>query len=103
MELIPELYKRQEKLPIFLTLGCPFPDRRYLYSRHMNDQVKPPMKDWKSPHRCSYLLRLWCTDELRGFHWQASLEIPKTGERIGFASLEELFAYLMDLTTADDI
>jgi hypothetical protein len=38
-------------------------------------------------------------DEPGGSKWQASLEIPETGERLGFASLEELFAYLMDLTT----
>ena len=69
----------------------------------MNEKTKQSKKYLECPHRYSYLLRLWRTDELRGFHWQASLETPETGERIGFASLEELFAYLMDLTTADDI
>jgi len=60
-------------------------------------------KDLKCPRRFSYLLRLWRTDELRGFHWQASLETPETGERIGFASLEELFAYLLDRTTTHSL
>jgi hypothetical protein len=30
--------------------------------------------------------------------WQASLEDSHTGERIGFANVEHLFAYLMELT-----
>ncbi len=47
----------------------------------------------------SYLLRVWNTDELGGFNWQASLENPKTGDRIGFTSLEELFVYLLNLTS----
>ena len=68
-------------------------------ARNMNDKAKHSKNDRKCPRRRSYLLRLWRTDELGGLNWQASLEIPETGERIGFASLEELFAYLMDLTT----
>ena len=69
----------------------------------MNEKKKQSKKDLECPHRCSYLLRLWRTDELGGFHWQASLETPETGERIGFAGLEELFAYLMDLITACEL
>jgi len=30
--------------------------------------------------------------------WRASIEIPNTGKRIGFASLEQLFSFLMDLS-----
>ena len=63
----------------------------------MNQKTQQPMKDLNSPHRLSYLLRLWRTDGPGSFNWQASLEIPETGERIGFANLEQLFAYLMDL------
>ena len=55
------------------------------------------MNDLKKPHHLSYLLRLWRTEGLREFEWRASLEIPETGKRIGFANLEQLFAYLMDL------
>ena len=58
----------------------------------MSEKKKQSQKDLKWARRRSYLLRLWRTDELRGFHWQASLEAPETGERIGFASLEDLFA-----------
>jgi hypothetical protein len=41
----------------------------------------------------SYLLRLWRvgTEEAA---WRASLESPHTGELTGFASLEDLFAFL---------
>ncbi len=41
----------------------------------------------------SYLLRMWRSgqDEVT---WQASLESPLTGERRGFASLEDLWAFL---------
>ena len=69
----------------------------------MDEKVKQSKKDGKFPRRRSYLLRLWCADEPGGFNWQASLEIPKTSERIGFASLEDLFTYLMDLTTTDEL
>jgi len=69
----------------------------------MNNQAKKSKKDLKRIRRRSYLLRLWCIDEPGNLNWQASLEIPETGERIGFASLEELFTYLMDLTMIDDL
>jgi hypothetical protein len=42
----------------------------------------------------SYLLRLWRADTLDS-GWRASLEDPRSGERIGFPCLEQLFAYLM--------
>jgi hypothetical protein len=48
----------------------------------------------------SYLLRLWCEETLEQ-RWQASLEDPHTGKRIGFASLEQLFAFLMDQVEGD--
>ncbi len=65
----------------------------------MNEKAQQSQQDLKSSCRRSYLLRLWRNDCPAVTNWQASLEIPETGERIGFASLEELFAYLMDLTT----
>lgn len=55
------------------------------------------MNDLKHTHHLSYLLRLWRTEGLGDFEWRASLEIPETGQRIGFANLEQLFVYLMDL------
>ncbi len=48
----------------------------------------------------SYLLRLW-RDSARKGVWRASLEGPHTGECIGFASLEALFAFLRQQTHHD--
>ena len=42
------------------------------------------------------LLRLW--RERSGGVWRASLQDAESGERIGFADLERLFAYLQHLT-----
>jgi hypothetical protein len=48
----------------------------------------------------AYLLRLWRTDteETGGTGWRASLEDSHTGERLGFANLDQLFAFLLTLT-----
>jgi hypothetical protein len=52
------------------------------------------------PEYLSYLLRLWRENDGRRVHgvetavWRASLERPQEGERHGFATLEDLFAYL---------
>ncbi|HEX9074394.1 MAG TPA: hypothetical protein VF932_01385 [Anaerolineae bacterium] len=45
----------------------------------------------------SYLLRLWKTEQA---DWHASLEDSRTGERIGFANLDQLFAFLMEQVAA---
>jgi len=42
----------------------------------------------------SYMLRLWQARTDAGGSWRASLEDPRTGQRTGFAGLEELFGYL---------
>lgn len=52
----------------------------------------------QSPNKCSFILRLWQADPSKTTHWRASVEIPETGQRIGFASLEQLFAFLMDIS-----
>ena len=54
----------------------------------------------------SYLLRLWRenTNELTKSDtplWRASLERPQTGERLGFASLVDLFVFLEEETGSD--
>jgi hypothetical protein len=51
-------------------------------------------------HPCyyAYLLRLWETADGAEWVWRASLESPATGERHGFGSLPELFAYLVHET-----
>jgi hypothetical protein len=63
--------------------------------KQLGRHKQPPL------HRRSYLLRMWCAGEPRTGNWQASLEDPFTGERMGFPSLEQLFAYLMELSERD--
>jgi hypothetical protein len=46
------------------------------------------------PRYISCLLRLWQTNDGGQYVWRASLEYPATGERLGFASLADLFIYL---------
>ena len=55
----------------------------------------------QSVHQRSYILRLWREDLAQGTGWRASLEVPLTGERFGFANLEQLFAFLMELSESD--
>jgi len=45
-------------------------------------------------HYFSFMLRVWRANGEGEAAWRASLESPHTGERIGFASLGELFGYL---------
>jgi hypothetical protein len=42
----------------------------------------------------SYLLRLWRVEVKGQTVWRASLECPRTGERLGFADLEALCHHL---------
>ena len=48
----------------------------------------------------SYLLRLWRAGDHKDAVWWASLESPMTGEKRGFASLRDLFAFLETQTDA---
>jgi hypothetical protein len=52
----------------------------------------------QSNNKCSFILRLWQAEQSNTPDWRASVEIPETGRRIGFASLEQLFAFLIDFT-----
>jgi hypothetical protein len=63
------------------------------------------LRDTKAqPDYLSYLLRLWRVSEdqsaQRGGRagWRASLQSPHSGERVGFAGLEELFGFLLQQT-----
>ncbi len=47
------------------------------------------------------LLRVWRAGAL-DLGWRASLEKPRTGQRIGFATLEQLVAYLMEQVERDE-
>ena len=49
-------------------------------------------------NKCSFILRLWREEQSDTLNWRASVEIPETGKRIGFAGLEQLFAFLIDFT-----
>lgn len=70
----------------------------------MKDQTRPDPNPTEKPQRgelpgrISFLLRMWCADETGHSNWRASLEIPGTGRRLGFASLEQLFVYLVDFS-----
>ena len=44
------------------------------------------------------MLRLWQTSDDGEQVWRASLESPGTGERQGFASVEDLIGFLQDQT-----
>ena len=54
--------------------------------------------DKERPDYLAYLLRLWRASGEEGAVWRASLQSPRTGERIGFASLDELFDFLREQT-----
>ena len=51
-----------------------------------------------NPDYLSYLLRLWQEGEEKKT-WRASLENSRTGERRGFASLDDLYRYLLGETS----
>ena len=46
----------------------------------------------------SYLLRLWREKGGQATWWRASLQDPHSGERVGFAHLDELVAFLREQT-----
>lgn len=50
----------------------------------------------------AFLLRLWPEGASTNCaaNWRATLEDARSGERLGFASLEQLFAHLMQLVEA---
>jgi hypothetical protein len=67
--------------------------------------------DTQAPDYQSYLLRLWrvrssaASPSHEESIWRASLEHPHTGERVGFATLDDLVEYLrhqMDAAEAEE-
>ena len=56
------------------------------------------------PVYLAYLLRLWRVNDLKQGgekdedSWRASLEDPRTGRRVGFATLLELFVFIEEIT-----
>jgi len=52
----------------------------------------------KSSRYLAYMLRLWQVDRQDHPEWRASLESPHTGERLGFADMAQLLAFLQEKT-----
>jgi hypothetical protein len=50
----------------------------------------------------AFLLRLWQVRSEGGSTWRGSLESARNGERLGFASLEELFGFLQRRTAEEE-
>ena len=67
----------------------------------MNREPRRSDKDRHPIRSRSFILRLWRVDELQMGEWLASLEDPSTKERFGFSGLEQLFAFLMELSERD--
>ena len=59
-------------------------------------------RDGKPEEYLSYMLRLW-REGKQGRRWLSSLQNPITGERIGFACMDELFEFLRDKTRQGEI
>lgn len=51
----------------------------------------------------AYLVRLWRVRSGGRWVWRATLESPHTGERLAFADLAGLFAYLEQQTSSLDL
>jgi hypothetical protein len=67
----------------------------------MKSTIRQPNRKTPAATKISFILRLWSAEQGDTPDWRASLEILGTRERLGFASLEELFAYLIDFTEAE--
>jgi hypothetical protein len=52
------------------------------------------METEESLHYVAYLLRMWGEKSGRTTEWRASLQDPHSGDRVGFADLDELFGFL---------
>jgi hypothetical protein len=60
----------------------------------------PKGTDETVPDYLTYLLRLWRMRGAGAAGWRASLASPDSGERHGFASLDDLFLFLRRETGA---
>lgn len=67
----------------------------------MEKTSKQPERLVSPNHKCSLILRLWREERPGAHDWRASVEVPEAGKRIGFASLEQLFAFLIDFSEND--
>lgn len=87
---------------VLLTFSKRFTPVRLVYYKRTQDGVGAMAK--KQPDYLSYLLRLWRVSGEGSRRregkavWRASLESSRTGERRGFASLDDLFDFLREQT-----
>lgn len=51
----------------------------------------------------AYLLRLWRVTVAGRVCWRASLECPHTGERLGFADADSLWAFLSAQMQSEEV
>lgn len=54
----------------------------------------------RSFHYHAYLLRFWRDGDQAETAWRASLEDPHTGETFRFATVQQLYHFLDDMTAA---
>lgn len=72
-----------------------------------NGPRRGSMAPGKPPGYLSYLIRLWQVDSGGGGAggtaavWRASLQDPRSGERVGFANLDDLFDFLRREVTVE--
>ncbi len=67
----------------------------------MNKKIKRHDQRLHPVYNHSYILHLWLEDSSSGTGWRVSLEDPHTGERFGFANLEQFFTFLIELIVGD--
>lgn len=86
---------------LILSLSRFYHGRLVKYSQSKGDHVETAT----AQRYRAYLLRLWQVDDDQTVAWRALLEDPRTGERLGFADLPSLFAFLNEVchtTKRDD-
>lgn len=93
-------FPRSLRFPYGRQLGLPSSSERYWRTSGAEERSpdayrdKPTEMPDERPHYRAYLLRLWQTTSNAQPVWRASLEDPHTGERLGFATLAQLVAFL---------
>ena len=64
----------------------------------MKSQSGQAQQDHEPTHSRAFILRIWCVGEPQAGEWHASLEDAFSKERFGFSGLEQMFAFLMELS-----
>ncbi len=61
--------------------------------------MRPYGKSEEPPYYLVFILRIWPTAEAGKWSWRASLEDTRTRQKMGFARLDDLCAYIVLCTT----